>query len=189
MNCNADTLLRCRTFRRRAYRLRSAFALFRARRIGTRQTETSTSPDQQLWQTVKKANVVYVGETHDDSADHQYELELIRGLLNRKRNSQSVGKCSIRPNKSTMDLWTSHIISFKEMTRKDWISRDIGEFIRQFIKKFCRWRRARTSHPAVERPARTCAKNCSWRTINGGAKGDDSDRIPRTEGGYRNLLR
>ena len=39
--------------------------------LETKRTDAFANPDEQFWQAVEKANVVYVGETHDDPLDHQ----------------------------------------------------------------------------------------------------------------------
>ena len=49
----------------------------------TQRRNAATNPDERFWRAVEKADVVYVGETHDDPAHHEYELELIHGLLGR----------------------------------------------------------------------------------------------------------
>jgi uncharacterized iron-regulated protein len=51
---------------------------------GTQRSTGSGNLDQQFWRSIKKADVIYVGETHDDPADHQFQLEIIGGLLTRK---------------------------------------------------------------------------------------------------------
>ncbi|HWY91252.1 MAG TPA: ChaN family lipoprotein, partial [Chthoniobacterales bacterium] len=37
-----------------------------------------------LWQAVAKANIIYVGETHDRPGDHAYELRLVREMIRRR---------------------------------------------------------------------------------------------------------
>ena len=51
---------------------------------GTGRQSASNDPDKEFWDGVEKADLVYVGETHDDAAHHRYELELVRGLLKRR---------------------------------------------------------------------------------------------------------
>jgi uncharacterized iron-regulated protein len=89
-----------------------------ASHLETRQTNASASPDEQFWQAVKKANVVYVGETHDDPLDHQYELELVRGLLKRKAKFAIGWEMFDTTQQSAIDAWASHAISFREMISK-----------------------------------------------------------------------
>ena len=84
----------------------------------TKQTEAFASPNEQFWQTVEKANVIYVGETHDDALDHQYELELVRGLLKRKTKFAIGWEMFDTTQQSAIDAWASRVISFKEMISK-----------------------------------------------------------------------
>jgi uncharacterized iron-regulated protein len=84
----------------------------------TERTETVASPAEQFWQAAEKANVVYVGETHDDPLDHQYELELVRGLLKRKMKFAIGWEMFDTTQQGAIDAWTSHAISFKEMISK-----------------------------------------------------------------------
>src|SRR5258705_11032574 len=39
--------------------------------------------DEEFWRGVAVADVVYVGEFHGDRANHEYELDLIRGMARR----------------------------------------------------------------------------------------------------------
>jgi hypothetical protein len=57
-----------------------------ALRSGTERIEAYANLNEPSWRAVEKADVIYVGEIHDDAAHHQYELALIRGLLERKAN-------------------------------------------------------------------------------------------------------
>jgi uncharacterized iron-regulated protein len=131
MNRNADTLpempLR---FRRRAYLMVALWLCLVscAWRSRIERIETATSPDQELWQTIEKADVVYVGETHDDSAHHQYELELIRGLLNRKMKFAIGWEMFDETQQETMDLWASHMISLPVMLAKTDFQRHWGVY-------------------------------------------------------------
>jgi uncharacterized iron-regulated protein len=84
----------------------------------TKRAEALAGSDEQFWQAVEKANVVYVGETHDDPLDHQYELELVRGLLKRKTKFAIGWEMFDTTQQSAIDAWTSHAISFKEMMSK-----------------------------------------------------------------------
>jgi uncharacterized iron-regulated protein len=86
-----------------------------AYRSGMNRTKASADPDEPFWQAVEKADVVYVGETHDDPADHQYELELIRGLLKRKTRFAVGWEMFDETQQGPIDAWASHAISLKEM--------------------------------------------------------------------------
>jgi uncharacterized iron-regulated protein len=84
----------------------------------TKQTDAFASPNEQFWQAVENANIIYVGETHDDALDHQSELELVRGLLKRKTKFAIGWEMFDSTQQSAIDAWASRAISFKEMISK-----------------------------------------------------------------------
>jgi uncharacterized iron-regulated protein len=84
----------------------------------TRRTENLAGPDEQFWQAVERVNVVYVGETHDDPLDHQYELDLVRGLLKRKTKFAIGWEMFDTTQQGAIDAWASQTISFKEFISK-----------------------------------------------------------------------
>jgi len=84
-------------------------------RSGAERSEGAANLDELFWLTVKNADVVYVSETHDDPADHRYELDLVRGLV--KRNVQfAIGwEMFDKTQQAKMDAWAADAISLKEM--------------------------------------------------------------------------
>jgi uncharacterized iron-regulated protein len=82
---------------------------------GTERAEASANPDEQFWQSIEKADVVYVGEIHDDPAHHQYELQLVRGLLKRKMKFAIGWEMFDKTQQGAMDSWASHAISLEAM--------------------------------------------------------------------------
>ena len=48
-------------------------------------TKSSAAPsaDVEFWHGVALADVIYIGETHSDRASHEYELDLVRGMIRR----------------------------------------------------------------------------------------------------------
>jgi uncharacterized iron-regulated protein len=88
-----------------------------ASRSGTKQI-ASAILDEQFWHALEKADVIYVGETHDDPVDHRYELELIGGLLKRKMKFAIGWEMFDETQQGIMDAWASRAFSLKEMLTK-----------------------------------------------------------------------
>jgi uncharacterized iron-regulated protein len=84
----------------------------------TQRRSAATNPDEQFWRAVEKADVIYVGETHDDPAHHEYELKLIRGLLGRKVKFAVGWEMFDETQQSSIDAWASHKISLEELLVK-----------------------------------------------------------------------
>jgi uncharacterized iron-regulated protein len=74
---------------------------------------------EQFWLGLEKTDVVlYVGETHDDPADHQYELDLVLGLVKRMIQFAIGWEMFDKTQQGTIDAWAAHAISLKEMLAK-----------------------------------------------------------------------
>jgi uncharacterized iron-regulated protein len=97
-----------------------------ALRPGTDQTEGTANPSEEFWRTIEKAEVVYVGETHDAPADHRYELGLIRELLKRKMAFAIGWEMFDETQQDTIDAWSSHVISLEKMLAKTDFQRHWG---------------------------------------------------------------
>jgi uncharacterized iron-regulated protein len=89
-----------------------------ASRSGIERGGASALANEQLWLAIEKAEVIYVGETHDDPADHRYELELIRGLLKRKTKFAIGWEMFDLTQQEAIDAWDSRAISLAEMLSK-----------------------------------------------------------------------
>ncbi len=85
---------------------------------GTERPTVSGNLDQATWQSIEKADVLYVGETHDDPADHQYELEIIRGLLTTKTKFAIGWEMFDQTQQEVLDAWASQAISLEELLTK-----------------------------------------------------------------------
>jgi uncharacterized iron-regulated protein len=86
--------------------------------MGATRVEGAANWDEPFWQRIEKADVVYVGETHDDPADHRRELDLVRGLVKRKIKFAIGWEMFDVSQQETMDAWASHAISLDEMLAK-----------------------------------------------------------------------
>ena len=84
-------------------------------RSGAERSEGAANLVEQFWLTVKNADVVYVSETHDDPADHRYELDLVRGLVKRKVQFAIGWEMFDKTQQAKMDAWAADAISLKEM--------------------------------------------------------------------------
>jgi uncharacterized iron-regulated protein len=71
--------------------------------------------DERFWLSVEQAEVIYVGETHDDPVDHQRELDLVRGLLKRRVKFAIGWEMFDTTQQAAMDAWASHAISLARM--------------------------------------------------------------------------
>jgi uncharacterized iron-regulated protein len=80
--------------------------------------DVSAKQDEQLWRAIDITEVIYVGETHDNPADHRYELKLVRGLVSRKVKFAIGWEMFDETQQGVLDAWAARQISFKDLLRK-----------------------------------------------------------------------
>jgi uncharacterized iron-regulated protein len=78
----------------------------------------NVDPNKAFWRAVEKADVIYVGETHNDPAHHEYERELIRGLLSRRIRFAVGWEMFEEPQQALLDRWQAKKISTDELFEK-----------------------------------------------------------------------
>ena len=81
----------------------------------TREVRHCQVVDIAFWNAVKQVDVIYVGETHDDPADHEYQVQLIRGLLARKLGFALGWEMFDWTQQALLDDWHRRSISLDEL--------------------------------------------------------------------------
>jgi uncharacterized iron-regulated protein len=154
----------------------------------TKRTEAFASPDEQFWQAVEKANVVYVGETHDDPLDHQYELELVRGLLKRRTRFAIGWEMFDTSQQSAIDAWASHSISFKEMISKTDFQRHWGIYSPVYEEMLQIAGNSNVPILALNAPPELTRKIARGDPLTARERAMIPTGFVATEGGYRNFV-
>jgi uncharacterized iron-regulated protein len=159
-----------------------------ASHLETKRTDASASPDEQFWQAVKKANVVYVGETHDDPFDHQYELELVRGLLKRKAKFAIGWEMFGTTQQSAIDAWASHAVSFREMISKTDFQKHWGIYSPVYEEILQIAGSANVPIVALNAPPELTRKIARGEPLTAQEKAMIPTGFVGTEGGYKNFV-
>lgn len=73
----------------------------------------------QMLDVVSDARVVYVGETHDNPASHQLELQTLKGLAERNEGKVALGmEMFMRSQQPALDRWVAGKLSEKEFLKE-----------------------------------------------------------------------
>jgi len=73
------------------------------------------SGEANLWESVRAAEVIYVGEVHDDQSNHEYELQLVRGALAQHLKVAVGWEMFTRSQQPLLDLFEHHKISLEQL--------------------------------------------------------------------------
>ena len=94
----------------------------------------ATTDDARFWESVRAADVVYVGEVHDDQNNHQYELELVRGALARHLQIAIGWEMFTRSQQPSLDRFDRHKISLEELLSQTGFQRSWGVYSPLYAK-------------------------------------------------------
>jgi uncharacterized iron-regulated protein len=158
-----------------------------ASQSGMEQTKSSANPDQRFWQAIEKADVVYIGETHDAAADHRFELELVRGLLKRKMNFAIGWEMFDRTQQGTIDAWASHAISLKELLAKTDFQKRWGIYSPVYEQILLVAGNANVPNLALNAPPELAGKIARGEPLTPEERGIMPTGFVSTEQGYRNF--
>lgn len=144
--------------------------------------------DEHFWFAVEKAEVVYVGETHDNPADHRYELELIRGLLKRKMKFAIGWEMFDRTQQETIDAWAAHAISLETMLAKTEFQKHWGTYSPAYKQILQIAAAANVPNLALNAPPELVRKIAQGEPVTAEEKAMVPTGFVATEKGYRNFI-
>jgi uncharacterized iron-regulated protein len=153
----------------------------------TKQTGAFAGSDEQFWQAVDQANVIYVGEIHDDPQDHQYELKLVRALVKRKTKFAIGWEMFDTTQQSAVDAWASHSISLKEMISKTDFQKHWGIYSPVYKEILQIAGNANVPIIALNAPSELTRKIARGEPLTEKERAMIPAGFVATEGGYRNF--
>jgi uncharacterized iron-regulated protein len=140
-----------------------------------------------LWRAVAKANIIYVGETHDRAGDHAYELHLVRGMI-RRRTAFAIGwEMFDQTQQPSLDAWDRGVISLRQLFRDTGFDRawavysPIYSEILKTAQRFARKNVALNATPALVR------KVANEQYLSSRERAQLPRGFTTSEAGYRNF--
>jgi uncharacterized iron-regulated protein len=94
----------------------------------------ATADDDRFWESVRVADVVYVGEVHDDQNNHQYELQLVRDALAHHLRIAIGWEMFTRSQQPSLDRFDRHKISLQELLARTGFQRSWGVYSPLYAK-------------------------------------------------------
>jgi uncharacterized iron-regulated protein len=84
--------------------------------------------DAEFWRGVAVADVIYVGEVHDDRSNHEYELELIRGMIRRGIRFAVGWEMFDRSQQTELDRFDQRKLSLDDMVAQTGLQKSWGTY-------------------------------------------------------------
>jgi uncharacterized iron-regulated protein len=144
--------------------------------------------DERFWLSVGQAEVIYVGETHDDPVDHQRELDLVRGLLKRRVKFAIGWEMFDTTQQAAMDAWASHAISLAKMLAETDFQKHWGMYSPAYQQILRMVGKAGVPNLALNAPPELPHKVARGESLTAEERAMVPVGFTATEAGYRNFL-
>ena len=163
-------------------------ATLAAERQITKEVRHSRDGDIAFWNTVKQVDVIYVGETHDDPADHEYQIQLIRGLLARKLGFAVGWEMFDWTQQALLDDWHRRRISLDGLLRRTDFQKSWGLYSTAYSKILKITGQNRIRNIALNAPAGLPRKIAHGENLTREEQQMMPEGFVATEGAYKNFV-
>ena len=144
--------------------------------------------DEGWWRAVEKAEVIYVGETHDNPGDHRYELELVRGLMSRKAKFAIGWEMFDETQQGALDAWAVGKISFKNLLAETEFEKHWGVYSPVYQQILQLGGSAKIPNLALNAPPALAGKIARGAPLNSEEKAMMPTGFVASDKGYRNFV-
>ena len=100
-----------------------------------------TAAERAYWEQLAPARVIYIGEMHNSDSDHEYELDVLKGLRARDVRFTVAWEMFEVPQQGLLDAWDEHHLSTDALLQKTDFQAHWGS-LSVFYEKILRWTQA-----------------------------------------------
>ena len=97
-----------------------------------------TAAELAYWQQLAPARIIYIGETHTSNSDHEYQLDVLKGLRARGTNFTVAWEMFDLTQQPVLDAWNAHRLSTDGMLEQTNFQPHWGAFSVMY-EKILRW--------------------------------------------------
>ena len=97
-----------------------------------------TPAERAYWEQLAPARVIYIGEVHNSDSDHEYELDVLKGLRARDTRFTVAWEMFEVPQQPLLDAWDEHHLSTDALLQKTDFQAHWGS-MSVFYEKILRW--------------------------------------------------
>jgi uncharacterized iron-regulated protein len=97
-----------------------------------------TAAERAYWDQLAPARIIYIGETHSSNADHEYQLDVLKGLKTRGVNFTVAWEMFDFTQQPVLDAWNTHHLTTEGMLDKTDFQPHWGTYSVMY-EKILRW--------------------------------------------------
>ena len=125
-----------------------------------------TTAERAYWDQLAPARVIYIGETHNSNSDHEYQLDVLKGLKARGTHFTVAWEMFDLTQQPLLDRWDAHGLTTDALLEKTDFQRHWGTYSVMY-EKILRWTQAEAvSSLALNAPPTLSHKLAQGQTLD-----------------------
>lgn len=144
--------------------------------------------DTHFWQTIAASDIIYVGEVHDSAVDHQYELKLIRGMIDHGFRFAVGWEMFDRSQQENIESWQSRQSSIDDLIKATHFQQHWGVYSPVYRKILALTEKYRIRNIALNAPPELTHKIAAGEELSEKEKASLPREFAEPAGAFRNFL-
>lgn len=144
--------------------------------------------DVEFWHGVAVADVIYVGEMHGDRSNHEYELDLIHGMMRRGMRFAVGWEMFDRSQQTDLDRYDRHKLTLDDLVVQTGFQKSWGKYSPLYVEILRTTGKAKITNIALNASSQLAHKVAQGEPLSS----DEENSIPKDfsipSGAYQNFV-
>jgi uncharacterized iron-regulated protein len=147
-----------------------------------------SSTDIEFWHGVAVADVIYIGETHSDRASHEYELDLIRGMIRRGIRFAVGWEMFDRSQQADLDRFDQHKLSLNDLLTQTGFEKSWSRYSPLYAEILKTTGKAKIKNVALNAPSGLAHKVARGEPLSSTEESEIPKEFTVPAGAYQNFV-
>jgi uncharacterized iron-regulated protein len=154
---------------------------------GTKSSAVS-STDVEFWHGVAVADVIYIGETHSDRGSHEYELDLVRGMIRRGIRFAVGWEMFDRSQQADLDRFDQHKLSLNDLLTQTGFEKSWSRYSPLYAEILKTTGKAKIKNVALNAPSWLAHKVARGEALSSTEESEIPKEFTVPAGAYQNFV-
>jgi uncharacterized iron-regulated protein len=147
-----------------------------------------SSTDVEFWRGVAVADVIYIGETHSDRASHEYELDLVRGMIRRGIRFAVGWEMFDRSQQADLDRFDQRKLSLNDLLTQTGFEKSWSRYSPLYAEILKTTGKAKIKNLALNAPSWLAHKVARGEPLSSTEESEIPKEFTVPAGGYQNFV-
>jgi len=147
-----------------------------------------SSTDADFWRGVAVADVIYIGETHADRGSHEYELDLLRGMVHRGIRFAVGWEMFDRNQQVDLDQFDQHKLSLDDLVTQTGFEKSWSRYSPLYAEILRTTGKAKIKNVALNAPPSLAHKVAGGEVLSANEESEVPNEFSVPAGAYQNFV-